>query len=82
MIKYVMHTNHAVIVGLGLSNENIKLLMLNKPIHVKLQDLGITDPIEIMIHWGPDEKTMAKLLVREFGEPGIVHGYDGKEDQG
>ena len=81
MIKYTMHSNNALIVGLGLSEANIQKLRENKPILVKLQELGITAPIEILIHWGETEHALAKDVVATFGKPEQLYGYDDKEDQ-
>ena len=48
MIKFTaLKDGSKEVVGLGISAHNVKLLKAGKPILVKLQELGIVEPIEI-----------------------------------
>ncbi len=81
MIKYTMHGDRSLIVGLGLSRGNMKKLMEGKPILVNLQDLGVTDPIEIFIHFGETEQALKDEVIGIFGVLKLIYGFDEKENQ-
>ncbi len=65
MIKFVSRPrkNKAPLVGLGLSEENIKRLKQGRPIRLDLKDLGLR-PTEIMIFYGATEVDMRGELIR------------------
>lgn len=52
------------IVMLGLSEENLRRLRQDKPIHIgpgEMVQLGLP-AVELVIFWGKDEATMAKMM--------------------
>ncbi len=51
---------------LGLSNENIKRLKQNKPIHINLKEMGDHDIGEIYIFTGNTEESMMEDLSKHF----------------
>jgi hypothetical protein len=62
MIKFTAVKDGKLLIGLGLSEENIKRLRKGNPIVVDLADLGITFKAEVFIFTGKNEKTMKKDL--------------------
>lgn len=62
MIKFVAHDKDGrALLGLGLSDENLRRLRKNRPIAVDPRDLGIEGP-RIMVFAGPDEDSMRAML--------------------
>lgn len=63
MIKFKSNGNKPLI-GLGLSEGNVKKLRKGKPIFIMKEELGID--FDLLIFWGRTEKEMEKKL-REIG---------------
>lgn len=81
MIKFSSLTDHGLLIGLGISDKNVELLKAGKPIKVNLMELGVTEPIEIMIFHGETEEKMAKTLLDTF-EVGAVYRFNDKHQEG
>ena len=62
MIKFLYEKEESTLVGLGISEENVRRLKDDQPIVVKLSDMGITTDIQVLIFYGKDEKEMEKTL--------------------
>lgn len=74
MIKFTAnHPDGKMLIGLGLSNRNIKLLREGRPIVVDLADLGITLKAEIFIFTGKDERSMKKDLKQYIGPDTVIN---------
>lgn len=56
-------------VMLGLSFRNLELLKQDKPIVVKLNELGLETEIEVVIFSGENEETMTK----SFMDANLIH---------
>lgn len=68
MIKFLVNgKNGGQLVGLGLSEGNIKNLKEGKPILIKLDELGI-EGIDVLIHYGETEEA----IVEDFRKQGLV----------
>jgi len=77
MIKFTANRpDGKILIGLGLSDENIKRLREGKPMLVNLADLGITLNAEIFIFTGKDEQSMKKDLSKHI-RPDTVVNKDG-----
>ena len=68
MIKFLYEKEESTLVGLGISEENVRRLKDDQPIVVKLSDMGITTDIQVLIFYGKDEKEMEKTLRPYIGE--------------
>ena len=67
MIKFaLLQDKSKIVIGLGITRKNVELLKEGKPILVKLQELGIVEPIEVMIFYGETEEIIAKRIVKTF----------------
>jgi hypothetical protein len=78
MVKFTAagRTPGVVVVGLGLSHLNIQKLLAGQPIHVRLQDLNLPYPVEIMILAGENENRIADDLEKagfEMPDPDKIH---------
>lgn len=64
MIKFLAHAGDGHLVGLGLSDENVRRLKLGQPIVVHLQGMvpGLDRALDVMIFTGADEAAMAATL--------------------
>lgn len=63
MIKFKSNDNK-LLIGLGLSEGNLKKLREGKPIYIMKEELGID--FDLLIFWGRTEKEMVKKL-RDIG---------------
>jgi hypothetical protein len=81
MIKFSSLTANGLLIGLGISDQNVELLKKGKPITVDLMELGITEPIEIMIFHGETEEKMAKMLMDNF-EINQIYRFKDKHQEG
>lgn len=61
MLKLKMTANGKPTILIGLSDENIKRMREDKPVHIFLSELGLGDG-ELVIFTGPDEEAMATTL--------------------
>jgi hypothetical protein len=75
MLRFVLKpcAEHGWIVGLGLSDENIRRLQGDQPIRVHLGALGVPGDIEVLVFAGKDEATMERDLSVLIG-PGTKRG--------
>ena len=65
MIRFV--AEH--VIGLGITEENVKRLMKGQPIRVTFESLGFKgDPREIVIFYGPTEQT----IMKDFVDAGFI----------
>lgn len=62
MIKFTAKGDGRQLVGLGITEENVKRLREGLPILVRLKDLDIQGDIEITIFYGHDEAAIYNLL--------------------
>ncbi len=60
MIKFLGASPDGPVIGLGLSNANVRLLQQGNPIHVKLADLNMKG--HIIIFYGDTEDDMRRML--------------------
>lgn len=63
MIKLVMRKRGRPIVGLGLSDENVKRLTTGQPIVLNLKELGLSN-IDLFIFHGATEADMRGDLIK------------------
>ena len=62
MIKFTAkNENGNKVVGLGLSGANVSKLMEGKPIHIRLEEMGIPG-MEIVILYGNTEDDIVKIV--------------------
>ena len=66
MIKFTAERDGNPLLGLGITGENVRRLMLGKPILVRLADVGCeSDKLkEVAIFFGPTEQTIVADLVK------------------
>lgn len=62
MIKTLGSSGDTLVVGLHITDENIKRLLAGMPIKVKLQEMGVPYDIDVYIHHGKDEDVLLKQL--------------------
>jgi hypothetical protein len=73
VIKFKAQGNGRTLVGLGITDENIKRLRQGMPIIVRLADVGVPGGIEVTIFWGETETAIRKDLQK--------HGLIGPETE-
>lgn len=76
MIKFTASGKDVILVGLGLTPENITRMQAGQPIRVRLKELGFTGPIaamQIMIFTGESEQAMQAQLKPFIGPDTVVH---------
>jgi hypothetical protein len=68
MIKFLVNAkNGTQLVGLGLSEGNVKKLRAGQPILLHLDELGI-EGIDVLIHYGETEDA----IVKDFKDQGLI----------
>jgi hypothetical protein len=63
MIKFSSHGPTGLLIGLGLSRENVNRLTAGSPIKVAFSEVGMQQPGEILIYFGETETEMARDLI-------------------
>lgn len=81
MVKFTASTPDGLLVGLGITYENVIRLKQGKPIHIQLADLGLPQG-ELLIFYGKDEQAITKDLLPYIGEDTILHGTENLEREG
>lgn len=56
--------SHNPLIIMGLSEENVRRLKQNKPIHASIRSFGVNLPGEILVMYGPTEQAIAAELER------------------
>lgn len=73
MVKFITDGKERRLIGLGLSEENIKKLKEELPIFVKGENLGIR--YDIAIFYGKTEKDMAEMIKPFIGKDTEIIKY-------
>jgi DNA-binding MarR family transcriptional regulator len=67
VIKFTFRKNDGrQTLGFGLSRKNIELLMDGKPIHARLDELGLSET-DVLMFFGETEEQMQQELSEHFG---------------
>lgn len=74
MLKFAASTSDGHIVGLGLSEENIRRLQQGHPIIVRLREMLPDSRVEILIFAGTTEAEMTKMVGGLIGPETKVQG--------
>lgn len=80
MVKFTAAGDDKILVGLGLEAGNVERLKQGRPILVNLQDLGFTQPIEVMIFYGESKELIVSQLKPYIGKGTVVHGEEKPSD--
>lgn len=75
MIKFTAQRAARKLIGLGISEGNIKKLKQGKPIHIFGEELGFSN-VEIMIFYGATEQKMQEDLSEFIGPETRIHTGD------
>jgi hypothetical protein len=62
MLKFTGYINDRPSVGLGLSDDNIKLLQEGRPMLIHLSEVGLPYDLQLFIFYGPTEQDMINSL--------------------
>jgi hypothetical protein len=62
MIKYQGELDGKPLVGIGLSDENLRRLKEGAPIHINLLEVNLPYNVTILLFAGPTEETMVERL--------------------
>jgi hypothetical protein len=73
MLKFLSTNRARALVGLGLTDENLRRMQDGKPVYVKLSEFGIGEShyagqVELFIYHGTDEES----LRRQLDEAGLI----------
>lgn len=79
MIKFVATRKDGggKLVGLGIEEGNVERLREGKPIHLDLRDMGIEQPIEILIFYGKTFKDLEALVRPHVGPDTNIKSFVG-----
>ena len=80
MVKFTADKVNGVLIGFGLSEENIEMLKKGFPIFVHFKEMNLPSNDEVMIFYGQTEAKMKEAMA-EFIGPGtkITEGSQGKQ---
>ena len=73
MVKFTSARGNQIVVGLGISDGDLAGLKNGQPIVVKLQELGISNPLEIVIFHGKTDQELYEQLKPRIGPQTTVH---------
>lgn len=62
MIKFRSSDKHRELVGLGITEDNLREMKKGYPVLVKFRDLEMDTNIEVCIFYGENEKALFKVL--------------------
>jgi hypothetical protein len=72
VLKFLSTNRERALVGLGLTDENLRRMQEGKPVYVKLSELGVDEhranQVEVFIYHGADEES----LRRQLDEAGLI----------
>lgn len=71
MLKFLSRGENRTLVGLGLTNENLRRMQEGLPVHLKLSEMGLEGPqgeIEFFVYHGKNEES----LKRELEKGGLI----------
>ena len=75
MVKFIAQGTEGLIIGLGITKENIARLRAGQPMSIDLADLHLP-PGRILIFYGDTEQAIARTLLPYLGEDTIIHGTE------
>jgi hypothetical protein len=76
MVKFKMTSDKGrSIYGLGITEKNIEMLQLGKPIHVHGEEIGLGNT-EIVVFYGKDERAIADVLKEYITKDTVVNTVD------
>jgi hypothetical protein len=76
MLRFRGHSDDGrILLGFGLSDGNLEKLRERKPIHVKLETMGVAG-IDVLICWGPTEQAIADDIQRHQAQKIPTVGED------